>query len=145
MRARRFFQGLGLAGALTFSACSSMGFGAHETSWTMNSSKDVQAATGTVKVAKQKDGNTSVKVAVEHLAPPTTVFEGTSTYVVWVKPENGKAMNVGVLKVGGDLKGELETSTAFKDFTVMVTAEHSSSALTPSPNSVMNTTITMPS
>ncbi|HVZ89147.1 MAG TPA: hypothetical protein VHG72_19420 [Polyangia bacterium] len=145
MRARRFFQGLGLAGALAFSGCSSMGFGAHETSWTMNSSKDVQAATGTVKVANQKDGNTSLKVEVEHLAPPTTVFQDTSTYVVWVKPENGKAMNVGVLKISGDLKGELQTSTAFKDFTVLVTAEHSPSVLTPSQNTVMNTTVTMPS
>jgi hypothetical protein len=97
-----------------------------------------------VKVAKEKDGNTTVKVEVQHLAQPATVFEEASTYVVWLKPQTGAPQNVGVLSLNKDLKGELETRTAFKDFSVIVTAEKTANVTTPSPHSVMNTQVVMP-
>ena len=43
--------------------------------WTLNTSDSVQAATGKVLVGTEKDGNTKVKVEVQHLAPPATVDE----------------------------------------------------------------------
>ena len=65
--------------------------------------------------------------------------------MVWLRPQTGDAQNVGVLQIGKDLKGELETRTGFKDFTVMVTAEESANVTTPSPHSIMNTQVVMPS
>ena len=45
--------------------------GGSEQTWTMNTAESVPAATGKVKVAEEKDGNTKVKVEVEHLAAAT--------------------------------------------------------------------------
>jgi len=134
-----------LVGALAFGGCSSMNSRMKEQTWTMNTTDKIPSAKGEVKVAPEKNGNTRVKVEVEHLAQPSTVFEDAKTYVVWLRPQTGDAQNVGVLKVGNDLKGELETRTGFKDFTVMVTAEASANVTTPSPHSIMNTQVVMPS
>jgi len=131
-----------LTGALALGGCSSM---TKEQTWSMNTTDRIPSAEGKVKVKAEKDGNTRVKVEVAHLAQPSSVFEQAQIYVVWLKPETGPAQNVGVLQVGKDLKGELQTQTAFKDFRVMVTAEESSNVTTPGPHRVMNTQIVMPS
>jgi hypothetical protein len=73
------------------------------------------------------------------------VFDQTSTYVVWLKPESGTAQNVGVLSLNKDLKGSLETQTAFKDFQVIVTAEKDANVTAPSGRSVMNASVVVPS
>jgi hypothetical protein len=131
-----------LMGALAFGGCGTMR--TSEQTWTMNTTDVIPAAVGKVKVAKEKDGNTKVKVEVSHLAQPDTVFNDASTYVVWLKPEAGTAQNVGVLSLDKDLKGQLETKTAFKDFQVIVTAERDSNVTSPSQQSVMNTQIVVP-
>jgi hypothetical protein len=129
-------------GALAFAGCGTM---SKEQTWSMNTTEKIPSAEGKVKVKAEKDGNTRVKVEVAHLAAPATVFEQASTYVVWLQPATGPAQNVGVLNVSKDLKGELETRTAFKDFRVMVTAEQSANVMTPGPFRVMNTQVVMPS
>jgi hypothetical protein len=131
-----------LSSSLVFGACSTTG---GTQTWHLSSAESAQAAEGKVKVANEKDGNTKVKVEVDHLAPPALAGEEGSAYVVWIKPDNGAAQNVGVLKVGSNRKGELKTLTPFKEFTVMVTLERSSAVTIPSGAPVMDTRITMPS
>jgi hypothetical protein len=97
-----------------------------------------------VKVKSEKDGNTRVKVEVAHLAQPSSAFDA-NTYVVWLKPESGMAQNVGVLSVDKNLKGELQTKTAFKDFSVIVTAEKDANVMHPTGQSVMDTKVVVPS
>jgi len=133
----------GAAGALT--GVLALGGCAHEQTWTMNTTEMIPSAVGKVKVANEKDGNTKVKVEVSHLAQPSAVFDQTSTYVVWLKPESGTAQNVGVLSLNKDLKGSLETQTAFKDFQVIVTAEKDANVTAPSGRSVMNASVVVPS
>jgi hypothetical protein len=132
----------GVAGALT--GVLALGGCAHEQTWTMNTTEMIPSAVGKVKVANEKDGNTKVKVEVSHLAQPSAVFDQTSTYVVWLKPESGRAQNVGVLSLNKDLKGSLETQTAFKDFQVIVTAEKDANVTAPSGRSVMNASVVVP-
>jgi len=129
-----------LVGALALGSCSGM---MHEQTWTMATTEKVPAATGKVKVAKEKDGNTKVKVEVAHLAQPDQAFDAT-TYVVWLKPATGLAQNVGVLNVNKKLEGSLETKTAFKDFTVIVTAEKNANVTMPTGQSVMDTKVFVP-
>jgi len=112
--------------------------------WTLNTSDSVQAATGKVLVGSEKDGNTKVKIEVQHLAPPTTVDNSSNAYVVWLQPAGGEPQNVGVLQVGKDLKASLETRTPFKQFQVIVTAEPVSNVRVPSGPPVMNQRITVP-
>jgi hypothetical protein len=130
---------------LALGACGTMGMGRNEQTWTMNGAETVPAAEGTVKVAAEKDGNTKVKLQVKHLALPSAAFDESSTYVVWLKPDDGGApQNVGVLFVDKNLKGNLETRTGLKEFEVMVTAEHTSEAVTPSERVVMNAKVVVP-
>ena len=142
----RVVKQLGLAGALagllTFGACSSMGMRDHST-WTMRTTEKAPAAQGKVVVTPQKNGSTDLKVEVAHLAQPDQVYDGTSNYVVWLKPAGGPAQNVGVLHLKG-LDGKLETSTAFKTFDVFVTAEQGPSVTHPSGNRVFNTSVQVP-
>jgi hypothetical protein len=141
---RKFMQ-MGLAGVLMGSLALGGGCATDRATWSMDTAQSVPAAEGKVKVANQKDGNTKVKVEVEHLAPPTSVADSGGAYVVWIAPENGSPQNVGVLDVGSNRKGKLETKTAFKEFTVKVTLEKSPAATTPRGATMMKTHITMPS
>jgi hypothetical protein len=135
-----------LCGSMAFGACGSMGMGRNSQTWTMATAENASAAVGKVQVANQKDGNTKVKVEVDHLAPPAVLTDQTSAaYVVWIKPATGAAQNVGVLQVGSSRKGELETKTPFKTFTVMVTLEKSASVTVPTGETMMDTHVTMPS
>jgi len=136
---KRWGVGSALIGALAFGGCSGM----HEQTWTMSTTEKVPAAVGKVKVKNEKDGNTRVKVEVAHLAQATSAFDAT-TYVVWLKPEHGRAQNVGVLSVDNKLEGSLETKTAFKDFSVIVTAEKDANVMAPTGQSVMDTKVVVP-
>jgi hypothetical protein len=97
-----------------------------------------------VKISPQKDGNTNVKVEVQHLAPAALVNPEASTYVVWLRPTAGFPQNLGVLKVNDKSKGELTTKTAFKSFDVMVTAETNPSATVPSNDRIMTASVVVP-
>jgi hypothetical protein len=146
-RLRRWGVAGTLVGALALGGvggCGTMDRAMGMQTWTLNTSDSVQTATGKVLVGTEKDGNTKVKVQVQHLAPPATVAEDSAAYVVWLKPAGGDPQNVGVLKVGKDLKGELETRTPFKQFQVIVTAEPVSNVRTPQGPPVMNQEITVP-
>jgi hypothetical protein len=127
---------LGLAGALA----STLAFGCAQTNemlgrgqqtWNLQTAPAVPAAQGKVEVATGEKGNRDIKVEAKHLAQPETAFPGTSTYVVWLKPTDGKPLNIGVLKPDKDLKATLETSTAFTAFEIMVTAENGAQPTSP--------------
>ncbi|MHB1844881.1 MAG: hypothetical protein ACYCWW_08625 [Deltaproteobacteria bacterium] len=92
------------------------------------------AAQGHLKTKETSNGNTQIKLLVQHLAPANKLSEGATTYVVWVRPAggDGKPLNVGALKVDSDLEGELVTVTSFSRFTVFVTAEADSQVTAPS-------------
>ena len=144
-RLRRWGVAGTLVGALALGgACGTMDRAKGMQTWTLNTSDSVQAASGKVLVGTEKDGNTKVKVQVQHLAPPVTVDDDSNAYVVWLQPAGGEPQNVGVLTVDKDLKGELETRTPFKEFKVIVTAEIVSNVRVPSGPPVMNTSITVP-
>ena len=137
---KRWSVGGALIGALGLGGCSGM---MHEQTWTMSTTEKIPSAVGKVKVKNEKDGNTRVKVEVAHLTEPSAAFNAT-TYVVWLKPETGRAQNVGVLNVNKKLEGSLETRTAFKDFSVIVTAEKDANVTAPTGQNVMDTKVVVP-
>src|SRR5262245_25758610 len=142
----RIVKQLGLAGALagllTVGGCSTMGH--DRATWTMNATDKAPAAQGQVIVKPQKNGNTDVKVQVAHLADPGAVYNGTSTYVVWLKPEGGTPQNLGPLQLDKNKNGNVETTTPFKTFDIMVTAEADSTVTHPSLNRVFTSSVEVP-
>ena len=111
----------------------------------MGTSPTVPAAEGKVQVASaEKDGNHDVKLQVDHLAPANRVSTGASTYVVWLRPQNGAPQNVGVLQPDQDLKASLETKTPFRAFQIMVTPEPNPGATSPTAFPVMSARVAAP-
>jgi len=141
---------LGMAGALAatlgFGGCASMSStpGRAPQTWTLVTSPAIPAAAGQVKVSAQKNGNTSLKVEVEHLAPPASINQDASTYVVWLRPTAGFPQNIGVLNIIDKREGKLQTQTPFKSFEVTVTAEMTPYATAPSPDRVMTAQVVVP-
>jgi hypothetical protein len=135
---------LGMAGALAstlaFAGCSTTNsmLGRNQQTWTMSADKAVPSAQGKVEVATDDKGNRDLKVETKHLAPAETAFPGMSTYVVWLKPAEGKPINIGVLAPDKKLNAELETKTAYTDFKIMVTAENGPQPVHPSLMEVMS-------
>lgn len=139
------FKRLGLAGALASTLALGVGcsttnemLGRNQQTWTMRSAAEAQAAEGKVQVATDDKGNRDLKVEVKHIAPADTVFSGTTNYVVWLKPSNGRPQNIGVLSPDKSLNAKLETTTAFTSFVVLVTAEATTQPTRPSNNEVMS-------
>lgn len=119
-----------------------MSSGSTGQTWTMSATPKVPGAEGKVRAAAGSDGNQTVDVAVEHLAPAKTIFEGMSHYVVWLQPHGGgPAQNLGVLNVGEDQSAHLTTKTPYKDFDIIVTAEQEAYATQPSGRGVLHATI----
>jgi hypothetical protein len=142
---------LGMAGALAstlaFGGCSETNsmLGRNQQTWTMRADNAVPSAQGKVQVATGDKGNRDLKVETKHLAPAETAFPGASTYVVWLKPAEGKPINIGVLAPDKKLNAELDTKTAYTDFQIMVTAENSPQPLHPSGNEVMSAKVVVAS
>jgi hypothetical protein len=84
----------------------------------------VPAATGAVHVSTDENGNTVIDLKVAHLADPHMLTPPRSTYVVWIRPENGEAQNAGELHVDNDLNGQFKNATPYRHFQIFITAEN---------------------
>jgi hypothetical protein len=146
------FKQMGLVGALASTlafggGCSTTNemLGRNQQTWTMRTASQAQAAQGKVQVATDDKGNRDLKVEVKNIAPADTVFSGTNKYVVWLKPDNGPAQNIGVLSPDKKLNATLETKTSFTSFVVLVTAESSAQPVHPSGHEIMSADVNVAS
>jgi hypothetical protein len=91
------------------------------------------AATGQIKANTDANGNRELEISVKHLPPASSLDQTFRTFVVWVRPgADATFRNVGQLRLDDDRRGELSTTTPYKSFDVMVTAEASGTSLSPS-------------
>jgi len=101
----------------------------------------VPAATGRAEIGNDKNGNSNVKITVEHLAKPENLTPPKNSYVVWFQETGGSQEPEGQLKVNKSLKAEFETTTPWKNFQILITAEDDPTAKTPSGAEVLRTTV----
>jgi hypothetical protein len=101
-------------------------------SFKLSPTERAPAATGTVS-ASQGKGNTNLEIKLEHMARPSDLAPGLTTYVAWVVPGEGKAP-VPVAKLLPDKKknAQVRASTPFQGFSILVTAETTGTPATPS-------------
>lgn len=116
------------------------------TTFAMTRGDSVPGARGEVDASFEKEGNSKMKIKVQHLPAASELNPQATTYVVWVKPKNDKAdtkvQNVGTLLVDAkDLDGELEFTTAFRTFDLTVTPEASGDVTVPTGRDVLKATI----
>src|SRR6185437_6181801 len=84
----------------------------------------VPAAKGSVEVGKDHNGNTEVKLKVEHLANPTSLSPSQANYIVWLQDKSSGPENHGELKVTGKLEATFETVTPRQNSHLLATAEN---------------------
>ncbi len=107
----------------------------------MTAAPIVPGARGDVEASKDKNGNTKLKLTVEHLAGPNELTPAKNVYVVWFQERGGTAENQGRLKVDKHLKASFATSTPLTTFDLFVTAEQDASSKSPGETEVLRTTI----
>jgi hypothetical protein len=118
----------------------SLPFAASAKKFPLASTSTVPAARGEIETDNDRNGNTKVKLKVEHLANPHSLTPPAVDYVVWFQQE-GEPENQGRLRVNDDLKGEIEVTTGFKNFRVFVTAEPEVTGNRPTGPEVLSATV----
>lgn len=109
----------------------------------LRSDPRIPAATGTVETKTGPNGNVRLKVMVEHLAPPSRLRTGATTYVVWAQlaAQGAVPQNLGALHVTNNLSGSLETLTAMPAFSIFLSPEESPLVQSPTGEPLMMTPV----
>jgi hypothetical protein len=99
----------------------------------LSRSTSIPAAEGEIQAKEEKNGNTHLKIKVDHLAIPAAVDSDASTYVVWAEDkDSGKLTNLGAMQVNDKKQGNMEAITPLKKFDVYITPEGQATAEQPS-------------
>jgi len=122
--------------AITLGACSSK--------MTFQNSSIVPAATGDVKVKKDKNDNYQITVNVANLAEPQKLSPSRDVYIVWMDSNRNLIKKLGQIKVGSGmfskaLTGELTVTESEKPDRVFITAENNADTMRPSSEVVLTT------
>jgi len=99
----------------------------------LQSSSEIPAAEGKVRLHSTKNGNVEIKLSVKHLAPPGRIVAGSNVFVVWTRglAPGAEAQNLGALKVDKNLSGRLTAVTAMSSFDLFLTCEQSQTVTFP--------------
>jgi hypothetical protein len=122
-----------------------MGLFAHAArEFPLSATSIVPSAQGKAAVDRDRNGNSSLKLDVNHLADPAQLNPPRSGYVVWIQPPDRPPVNAGVLRVNDKLEGSFSTTTPYSKFDVFVTAEDNVHTDKPSGPEVLRGTVVMP-
>ena len=123
--------------ALSFSACS------NKTAF-LNSSV-VPGAAGSVKVTKDNNKNTVIKIQITNLAEPDKLQPPRKQYIVWMVTDNDLTRNIGRIKSSRTmfnkrLEGSFETISSFTPVRIFITAEDDADVQYPQEQVILTTT-----
>ena len=124
---------------LTFALLCTVAYAAKK--YPMTAASIVPGARAEVAISKDENGNTRLKMRVQHLANLENLTPRASAYVVWLQERGGNSANQGQLKMDKNLRATFETVTPLKSFDVFVTAEQDLRAKDPSGPEVLKATI----
>lgn len=114
---------------------------AYAKKYPLTASTTVPAARGEVDVGTDKNGNTEVKLEVEHLAQPGNLSPPKTVYIVWFQERGSDPRIQGVLRMNKNLKGTFKTTTPMKSFDIVVTAESDPTLKAPEGQEVLRSSI----
>ena len=124
---------------LTFALACTLAYAAKK--YPMTAASTVPGARAEVEISKDKNGNTRLKMTVQHLANLENLTPRAAAYVVWLQERGGNSENQGQLKMDKNLKATFKAETPFKSFEVFVTAEQDPRITSPSGAEVLRATI----
>ncbi len=126
---------------LPLALCVALCTSAYAKKFPMTADSIVPGARGDVEVGKDKNGNTKLKMSVQHLARPDKLTPPKAIYIVWLQERNGNPESQGQLKVDKNLKASFETVTPSRNFDLFVTAEQDATGKAPSGAEVLRASI----
>lgn len=88
---------------------------------------------------KRKDGRTRIKLKIRDLGHPQALGAYYTTYILWAIAPEGQADNLAELPIRNDF--EIDVTTSFQTFGLIVTAEPHSAVKLPSPVIVAENTL----
>ena len=88
---------------------------------------------------KRKDGRTRLKLKVQNLGHPQSLGAYYTTYILWAIAPEGQANNLAELPIRSEF--EIDVTTAFQTFGLIITAEPHSAVKLPSPIIVAENTL----
>ena len=124
---------------LTFALLCTLAYAAKK--YPMTAASMVPGARADVAITKDKNGNTRLKMTVQHLSNLENLTPRANAYVVWLQERGGNSENQGQLKMDKNLKATFQTVTPLKSFDVIFTAEQDVRAKDPSGPEVLRATI----
>lgn len=105
----------------------------------MDRTKIVPAAAGAVKVTQDDNKNAMVAMEIQRLAPPENLTPPKKTYMIWARSSSEQLFPLGQLKVDDEGAGKFSGSVPSDNFRVLITAEESTAASSPSEQVVLST------
>lgn len=106
-------------------------FGSSQKTFHLNASSAVPAASATVKLGQDSNGNTTIDLRVYHLAYPTKLTPSFMAYVVWIQPNGRPAEELGQLRVNSHLTARFKAITPYSSFRLLVAAANNTQAVEP--------------
>ena len=97
------------------------------------------AATGYVKVKKDKNNNYVINIRISNLAAVESLQQSKSTYVVWMETDQQATENLGQVKSSKKLNVTFETVSSSKPVKIFITAEEDGSDDFPGKQVVLST------
>lgn len=88
---------------------------------------------------KRKDGRTRIKLKMQNLGHPQALGAYYTTYILWAIAPEGQADNLAELPIKNDF--EVDVTTSFQTFGLIITAEPHSAVKLPSPVIVAENTL----
>ncbi len=122
--------------ALALSACSSK--------MTFQDSSVVPAASGDIKVKKDKNNNYAITVSVRNLAEPKKLSPSREVYIVWMQSERDLVKKLGQITVNSgmfnkSLSGQMTATETTQPNRVFITAENDAQTINPSTEIILTT------
>jgi len=107
-------------------------------------SREVPAAEGAVKVKKDNNNNYKVSLKIIRLSPAERLSPPRNTYVVWMDTDLNGTINIGNIETSKGLfskklKSSLETVTPYKPVRFFITAENEKRIEYPGTQTVLRT------
>lgn len=98
-------------------------------------------ANATITIRKGSNGNTALDIKAKNLAPPSSLSPAENVYVVWIQSPDHTPQNEGRLRVNQKEQAEIHTSTAYKRFKVIITAEQNAQTREPMGSRILSADI----
>lgn len=104
----------------------------------------VPAATGRVKIKKDRNDNYAINIKIQHLAEASRLDTPRDTYVVWMETDRDGTKNLGQITsstrlLGSKQRASLDAVSPFRPRRVFITAEHDAAVPYPGVTMVLTT------